>query len=454
MQILKIVFINRAPFGNLELDFEEYGINVLSAINGKGKTTILSQIADAFHEMAKVSYDNSYSGDFKKKYYRVVTSRYSLDIKEPALVYIRFAHNNEMYDYIELAGNIDEEGYNQINIIDKIPYSKILIKLQESANTKILSSNSTRNNINSIFGTSILTYFPAYRFEVPGFLNNSYSDKILYDISPKYSGYLTNPIEVVSDLPQLANWLMDLVLDWSLYKDEKSLQLRQALNQLLSLALETKTKTNVRLGIGQRNDSSTRISVVYDNGEIIYPSIFEISSGEAALLCLFGEILHQSDRIGQPLNCEGIVLIDEIDKHLHITLQYNILPKLFNLFPKIQFIVSSHSPFLTMGLGEMQQHRAKLIDLDNNGLITVPRNTELYKSVYNLFVSENNNFAKELATVKEKIAEQTKPIVITEGKTDIKHILKAKEMFSITDLKFACIEVCKQPDGDMNYFLY
>ena len=223
---------------------------------------------------------------------------------------------------------------------------------------------------------------------------------------------------------------------------------------MLSLALETKTKTNVRLGIGQRNDSSTRISVVYDNGEIIYPSIFEISSGEAALLCLFGEILHQSDRIGQTLNCEGIVLIDEIDKHLHITLQYNILPKLFNLFPKIQFIVSSHSPFLTMGLGEMQQHRAKLIDLDNNGLITVPRNTELYKSVYNLFVSENNNFAKELATVKEKIAEQTKPIVITEGKTDIKHILKAKEMFSITDLKFACIEVCKQPDGDMNYFLY
>lgn len=46
----------------------------------------------------------------------------------------------------------------------------------------------------------------------------------------------------------------------------------------------------------------------------------------------------------------GIVLIDEVDKHLHITLHFSILPKLFELFPNIQFIVSSHSPFLIWDL--------------------------------------------------------------------------------------------------------
>lgn len=49
----KAIFINRAPFEHLELYFRDKGVNVLSAINGKGKTTILSHIADAFYELAK-----------------------------------------------------------------------------------------------------------------------------------------------------------------------------------------------------------------------------------------------------------------------------------------------------------------------------------------------------------------------------------------------------------------
>ena len=451
MQIQKIIFINRAPFGNLTLDFEAHGINVLSAINGKGKTTVLSQIVDAFHEMGKVAFSNSYSEKFEGKYYRVLTSRYSINQEKPALVYIRFIHDGEYFDYIELIGKIDEQYYNQIDIEDKIPLNKVFKELSDSSSAKILSSNCKSKQINSIFTTSILTYFPAYRFEVPGFMNDIYSDKLLYDISAKYSGYLPNPIEVVSDLPRLANWLMDVVLDDALYKSQGSRQLWHALNTVLSLTIKPKAKRDIRLGIGPRNNTSSRISVVYqDNGATLYPSIFEISSGEAALLCIFGEILRQSDQIGQTFNSEGIVLIDEIDKHLHITLQYSILPQLFNLFPRIQFIVSSHSPFLTMGLSEMQYNRTKLIDLDNNGLVTFPRNTELYKSVYELFVNENNNFARELSIITSKIEEQTKPIIITEGKTDIKHILKAQEMLSITDLDYACIEIDNQPDGDMN----
>lgn len=51
--LVKAIFVNRAPFKRLELDFKENGINVLSAINGNGKTTILSHITDAFYELAK-----------------------------------------------------------------------------------------------------------------------------------------------------------------------------------------------------------------------------------------------------------------------------------------------------------------------------------------------------------------------------------------------------------------
>ena len=45
-------------------------------------------------------------------------------------------------------------------------------------------------------------------------------------------------------------------------------------------------------------------------------------------------------------NLPGIAIIDEIDVHLHISLQKKVLPFLIKAFPKIQFIVSTHSPFV------------------------------------------------------------------------------------------------------------
>ena len=45
-------------------------------------------------------------------------------------------------------------------------------------------------------------------------------------------------------------------------------------------------------------------------------------------------------------NFEGIVLIDELETHLHIELQRKILPFLTTFFPRIQFIISTHSPYI------------------------------------------------------------------------------------------------------------
>lgn len=44
------------------------------------------------------------------------------------------------------------------------------------------------------------------------------------------------------------------------------------------------------------------------------------------------------------IETEGIVLIDEIDLHLHPSWQKRILKDLMDIFPKVQFIVSTHAP--------------------------------------------------------------------------------------------------------------
>lgn len=61
---------------------------------------------------------------------------------------------------------------------------------------------------------------------------------------------------------------------------------------------------------------------------------------------------------------EGIVLIDEIDLHLHPKWQKTIVPDLANLFPKIQFILTSHSPFIIQSLEGV--NGAKIINLDDD----------------------------------------------------------------------------------------
>lgn len=95
--LVKAIFINRAPFEHLALDFKEKGINVLSAINGNGKTTILSHITDAFYELAKIVFHNEFEGR-ENKYYRVSSSLYNINLANPSFVYLRFESNGEYID--------------------------------------------------------------------------------------------------------------------------------------------------------------------------------------------------------------------------------------------------------------------------------------------------------------------------------------------------------------------
>ena len=61
-----------------------------------------------------------------------------------------------------------------------------------------------------------------------------------------------------------------------------------------------------------------------------------------------------------------------------------------------------------------------------------------------------DELANTLTEVQNQLSSLTKPLLITEGKTDIKHILKAKEELDISDIDFECIDCDCQPDGDSN----
>ena len=449
----KAVFINRAPFEHLELDFKEKGINVLSAINGRGKTTILSHIVDAFYELAKKHYANEFEGK-KNKYYRISSSLFNLEQNKSSYVYLRFINDGTNIDYIDVRNKCSQADYDStIEVTNKIPFSKFSNSLKKQNTIKYWNIDTDKDDlVLSIFGNNILTYFPSYRYETPSFLNDPYLIKIDYKIDVDFSGYLDNPIEVITGMRQLANWIMDVVLDWENYKEIQRVRLSDGsnqsidttpelmiwrnLNDILRATLSSKNiDGSVRMGIGKRNNAGTRVSVVSEKDGVqtsISPNLFCLSAGESAILCCFGELLRQADKIHPNIllkDIQGIVLIDEVDEHLHIKLQKEILPKLFALFPNVQFIVSSHSPFMNMGLADDMTERAQIIDLDNNGIVCEPTNNDLYKEVYEMMITENQRFAEKYVELENKTKSFNKPVVITEGKTDWKHLKAALTYF-------------------------
>ena len=98
----------------------------------------------------------------------------------------------------------------------------------------------------------------------------------------------------------------------------------------------------------------------YDNGEkVLYvlnsitrekADIRSLSAGNRIVLGVVGDLVHRCSVLNPHAGMEtlaktpGIVLIDEIELHLHPSWQQQILPTLQRIFPKIQFIVTTHSP--------------------------------------------------------------------------------------------------------------
>lgn len=92
-----------------------------------------------------------------------------------------------------------------------------------------------------------------------------------------------------------------------------------------------------------------------------------LSGGYQAVLDIVVDLMmrmqHQIQR-SFDFNLPGIVLIDEIETHLHLELQKNILPFLTKCFPNIQFVVTSHSPFILSSISN-----AVIYDLENQTLV-------------------------------------------------------------------------------------
>lgn len=80
-----------------------------------------------------------------------------------------------------------------------------------------------------------------------------------------------------------------------------------------------------------------------------------------------GQIVLEASETRDAADMEGIVLVDEIDVHLHPTWQVRLIPALKKVFPRLQFIATTHSP---MVLPALEAEEVYLLSQDAGGNVT------------------------------------------------------------------------------------
>lgn len=104
-----------------------------------------------------------------------------------------------------------------------------------------------------------------------------------------------------------------------------------------------------------------------------------LSSGFASVLDIVLDLIlrmEKSTKCSFDFHVAGNVLIDEIEAHLHFHMQTRILELLTTIFPNIQFIVTTHSPFILSSL-----ENAVIYDLKNNILFEDELANEPYDGI-------------------------------------------------------------------------
>ncbi len=91
-------------------------------------------------------------------------------------------------------------------------------------------------------------------------------------------------------------------------------------------------------------------TVVMSHPEFGELKVDQLSDGQRNMIAMVGDIAYRCVKLNPglaaraPMETDGIVLIDEIDMHLHPQWQQVVIASLREAFPKIQFIVTTHSP--------------------------------------------------------------------------------------------------------------
>jgi predicted ATP-binding protein involved in virulence len=309
--IRSIKIINLLHINNVVITLGDNNIQHLAIIgkNNGGKTLLLDNLQKCLDSIR-----NNHVAFLEDWIYERAELNHTKQLLDNKL---KFADATSTVNLIQMQQKITEIALEEVNF-------KLL---QYKTDTIYCNFNSPEN---------IYSDFVAHRFLLIYFTENR---NFIANID-EHDGYYKDFIAYITQLKQ--EYLDGPVAQYEKMSSKEVM--RQNLMAWLSIFERCFSEIIKEYDLQMSWDAETKEFVLVDVKNSKRFSMLELSKGHLAILGIVSRIIAKAREGELALyDIKGIILIDEVELHLDINLQERVLPFLTQLFPKVQFIISSHN---------------------------------------------------------------------------------------------------------------
>ena len=348
MHIQKVIIKNFRCFEHLEVNLDP-DINIFVGNNGSGKSALLDGIAAAMYPyVVQIQ-------QIVGKKYREASPVFQRDLPVQK-------KDNERRNQAEFT--VSTTGFPDWTIVYKKPPAD---NDNERINVSVSSSSISQEGTKQLYSAmrsridelSVLAYYQGNRH-----LNDiAYVKNISHQSLNRFNS-LNHALDATSSFTDMANWFF--VREFQELREAKekgNINLELPDLKRVRNAISSIIAPNTHVYFSQIVSAKLMVEWTMETGEKRELLLSQLSAGYRNMLALvmdFARRLAQANpHMENPLAAEAILMIDELDLHLHPTWQQNIIPDFKKVFPNTQIIATTHSPEVVT---TVKQNQVKILE--------------------------------------------------------------------------------------------
>lgn len=349
MTVQKLRFANVGPFDDIEFEFDEH-VNALTGPNNSGKTTALLVLAELL----------VYPFGVPSKLQKAPNSDWEIQYRTEDGVKTK-------------SGSFPSTAGGMIDMYETIGYTCFVPAQRQNSDYR--SPGPTASHSTQTVAQSIANQAIEAMPEILAVADRDIIRRTIFEESRfvppelrKRQQLMLSGASIVSDNAFIQK-MIDL--DYAAYRRNKA-TIRSAIESIASVASEI--TEGFPITFLEIAEDSQGLYPIFDtpDGQLPFDTL---SQGTQSIIHAIARlVLGYAEYYDFPANYQdkpGVIIIDEIDAHLHPAWQRRFIPALTNQFPQLQIFCSTHSPLMLAGLGPGQ---VQLLKREHTGAVTVTAN--------------------------------------------------------------------------------